>query len=464
MDPRPRRHRHARGRGAGDFDVGALVRAARQAQGLTLAGLGRKAGYSASQISRLERGQAPLTVVTLRRFAAALAIPPQALGLLPVTGDSPRHAMPIPPSAAARSSTVVGERREDGEDPVRRRELLVSAGLAATGTLGLPARPSHSAARPVDAAAGLESLLYGRPATADPLPLPALSKAVTRARQMFQDARYDRLAEQLPDLIAAAMVTRDHAEGDAHLAAEAALANVYIVASAFMVKLNDDQLAWASADRAAQAAESSGDVLALADARRGVATVMRRTGRTDRARELLIATADEIVPRRDAAPEQLSMYGALLQTAAYTAAVDGDRAEAHDLIDAARAAATRLGRDTNHRHLAFGPTNVTLFEVSISQVLGDNGAAIAHAQTLPPASIPTRERQGRYWIDVARAWHQWGKPEACYRALLAAERAAPAEVRYRPPVHRMTADLLRIDRRGSLRGLRAFATRIGIPA
>jgi hypothetical protein len=32
--------------------------------------------------------------------------------------------------------------------------------------------------------------------------------------------------------------------------------------------------------------------------------------------------------------------------------------------------------------------------------------------------------RGRYWVDVARAYHQWGKPERCYRALLAAERTA----------------------------------------
>lgn len=59
---------------------------------------------------------------------------------------------------------------------------------------------------------------------------------------------------------------------------------------------------------------------------------------------------------------------------------------------------------------------------------------------------------------------EWGKPEACYRSLLAAERAAPAEVRYRPPVRRMTADLLRADRRETLPGLRAFATRVGVRA
>jgi hypothetical protein len=31
-------------------------------------------------------------------------------------------------------------------------------------------------------------------------------------------------------------------------------------------------------------------------------------------------------------------------------------------------------------------------------------------RTLRSAAIPTPERQGRYWIDVARAYHQWGKP------------------------------------------------------
>jgi hypothetical protein len=69
---------------------------------------------------------------------------------------------------------------------------------------------------------------------------------------------------------------------------------------------------------------------------------------------------------------------------------------------------------------------------------------------LHPAVITTAERQGRYWVDVARAYHQWGKPEPCYRALLSAERAAPAEVSYCPPVHRMTKELLRGDRRRSL--------------
>src|SRR5262249_36879984 len=119
----------------------------------------------------------------------------------------------------------------------------------------------------------------------------------------------------------------------------------------------------------------------------------------------------------------------------------------HDLIDESAAAAARLGYDGNHRFTTFGPTNVALYRISIAQVLGDNGAAIEHAKTVRPSAIGTPERRGRYWIDLARAYHQWGKPERCYQALLRAEQAAPADVRYRPPVHRMVEDLLRADRR-----------------
>jgi hypothetical protein len=45
-------------------DAGAIVRAARLAAGLTLAELGRRCGYSASQVSRYERGVQPLTDIT----------------------------------------------------------------------------------------------------------------------------------------------------------------------------------------------------------------------------------------------------------------------------------------------------------------------------------------------------------------------------------------------------------------
>jgi hypothetical protein len=191
--------------------------------------------------------------------------------------------------------------------------------------------------------------------------------------------------------------------------------------------------------------------------------VLRRTGRRAQARDLLLSAASAIEPGHRPTPDQLSMYGTLLEVAAYTAAVDGNRHAAAEYLGEATVTAARLGSDANHRFTAFGPSGVILYQVSVAQVLGDSGTAIEYARKLRPAVITTAERQGRYWVDVARAYHQWGKPERCYRALLAAERAAPAEVSYRPPVHRMTKDLLRADRRRSLPDLRVFAQRIGVP-
>ena len=449
-------------------DAGAIVRAARLAAGLTLADLGRRCGYSASQVSRYERGVQPLTDITLlRRLAETLAIRPQAFGLAPQANPpAGRHALTGRKERPAGAGDPRVDREfpsEDGEDPVRRRELLAAAaGLAGAAALSRPGvTGAHS---PADPASGIQDLLYGDATAAGPVPVPALRAATIRARGDFQAALYDRLTVTLPRLIATATATRDCAAGDERAAASTLLADAYIAAANLMIKLNDDPLAWTVADRALQAAQAGGDPLTLADARRALATVMRRTGRRARARDLLISAARDIEPRGHASPGQLSMYGTLLEVAAYTAAVDGSRAAATELIGEAQAAASRLGPDANHRFTAFGPANVALYQVSIAQVLGDSGTAIEHAKTLRPATIPTAERQGRYWTDVARAYHQWGKPEPCYRALLSAERAAPAEVRYRPPVHQITEDLLRADRRHALTGLPGFSRRIGMPA
>src|SRR6266851_1892639 len=101
--------------------LGAIVRSVRTAQGLTLAELGERTGYSAAQVSRYERGIAPLTdIAVLRRLAGALAIAPETFGLAPAPvpgGQRPRA------STSGRISTVTdaGGDGEDGEHPARRR-------------------------------------------------------------------------------------------------------------------------------------------------------------------------------------------------------------------------------------------------------------------------------------------------------------------------------------------------------
>ena len=76
-------------------NAGVIVRTARLAAGLTLADLGHRCGYSASQISRYERGVQPLTDITLlRRLAEALTINPQEFGLAPPIHRADRATRP----------------------------------------------------------------------------------------------------------------------------------------------------------------------------------------------------------------------------------------------------------------------------------------------------------------------------------------------------------------------------------
>jgi transcriptional regulator with XRE-family HTH domain len=68
-------------------DLGAELRAARVAAGLTLAGVGASAGVSAGELSRIERGLAPwLDIVTAARVCAVVGLD---LSVAPTRAETP---------------------------------------------------------------------------------------------------------------------------------------------------------------------------------------------------------------------------------------------------------------------------------------------------------------------------------------------------------------------------------------
>jgi hypothetical protein len=345
------------------------------------------------------------------------------------------------------------------DDPMRRRTLLAGVGgLAGSALLG--AQPAFGAADPIRS---LESALLNPPiANAGPASLPELAQTVIRTRSVFRQAKYADLAGLIPRVLGRAMATR----AESHSAEDVAIVNrhlaeLYTLTTELMIKLGNDRLAWTAADRALQAADACGDVLTQATTRRTWGIVLRRSGRAETARQLVVDAAAALQPELNRGANHLSVYGSLLETGAYTAAVDGDRDTAKTLILEAADAARRIP-DGPHT-TAFNPTAVGLYQISIARVLGDSGAAIEHARRIDPAAIPVVERRARYYSDVARAFHQWGKPEQCYRALLAAEHASADEVRYRKTIHRITESLVRHPNARNLPGLSAFARRTGVP-
>ncbi|MGW1196293.1 XRE family transcriptional regulator [Streptomyces sp. NPDC002536] len=333
---------------------------------------------------------------------------------------------------------------------MRRRELLAAAAVVFVSPL------TGASTAEADSLAPLEDLLLYGTATVpgDGEVSPAgVADAVKASRQEFRAARYDRLARTLPSRIAQAAALEP-----VELSATA-VADLYNIATRLCIKLGEDGLVAITADRALNSARIGGDALTIAEAHRMVSSAWRRQGHFARATDIAVRAAQDVrADRGFPQAARLSASSSLLATAAYTAAKTGDRHTAHALISEA-AEAAEAGRTSTAARTDTGTQQVLLHQLSAHYLLGDAGQAIDLARTIDPAALPTAERQGRFFIDVARCFDQWGKPDQCYRALLAAERAAPQEIR-RGAVKNLAGSLLRHDR--SLPGVRAFADRAGV--
>ncbi|MGH3825867.1 MAG: helix-turn-helix domain-containing protein [Pseudonocardiaceae bacterium] len=441
---------------AQQHEPGTVIRIARTAAGWSQAELGRRCGYSASQVSRWETGRVPLRDVTLlRTLAGVLGLPPEVFGLLADDTTGAPHRSIRPASHKVIRAPIP---RYEEDDPVRRRSFLVGAGLA-----GTPRSWSSSAtalAGEVDPAAllarQLGDVLLGADTVAGPVAVSALREAFTAARRDFSACRYMPLAGRLPALIAAAEATATHHPDPA---AHQVLAESYNLATRTLIKLEASGLEWLCADRALHAARAAEDPLTLVESQRLVASVARRAGHHDHAQTLTLAAAHHLdLSGARPAPEHLAMYGMLHCSAGYAAARAGDRDRANELLTDAQATAARLAHDRGRQQEL--TANIVSHRVSAAYVLGDAGTALAHAHSLPLAAIPTTERRARLLVDVAMSYAQWDKPDRAYRTLLAAERAAPGEVHTRNAVRRLVTDLMTAHRQATMPGLPALAARV----
>jgi hypothetical protein len=263
----------------------------------------------------------------------------------------------------------------------------------------------------------------------------------------------------LPGLLTVAQASLRETAGEQHEQTAALLANAYSLASNLCSRLHDDALTWVTAERARTAAQISGDPASIAEAARMTSIAMRRHGHHDTATALLTATALGLgADSGEPAPGLLAGYGSLLCTAAYTAAQQGRRSQALELITEAGTAAARLGGG-RAPHIPFSPGNVTIYQIGVHTALGDAGTALDHARKVDLRRVPTPERRARFCVDTARAWHSFGSRGSAFRSLQAADCCAPEEVR-RAPVRSLIVSLLEAPG-PTPAGLREFAARCG---
>ena len=241
-------------------------------------------------------------------------------------------------------------------------------------------------------------------------------------------------------------------------------AQVYDTAAALLSRVGEPFLAWAAADRAMFAAESSGDPLLVAVSAWRLSYMITGRKHPQQALELAM-TAAAAVERmtRAPSPERLSVYGALHLAAATAAASSLDRATTESLLATARGIADRTG-EANHMGTAFGPVNVAIHAISASLKLGDPRTATETGEALDLAAMPLAlvGRRTQVNLDLARAYAMRRKDAAAVNLLLAAERLSPQLVRYDPATRDVLTELLRREHRPSTPELRPLAHRAGV--
>lgn len=403
--------------------IGAAVRSARTRADLTLEEAGAKCGFSASVLSRLERGRQAWTVADLRIVVDRLGVPAGDVGLADAENGLGEAVTPAP--------------RVGHDDTMRRRTLLYTSAAFLGGALTLPATP-------------VDQVLHRIPGVEAP-DLGDLATRIGAAEEHLAAAQVPLLQRSLARLLPAAHAA--HKAASTSTAADAAglLARTYTVAAQVLYRSSKDAHAAVAADRAVRYAAEGLDPVTAAEAGRIVGIVLRRHS-DPTAVEVLEHAADELADHTGLAdPAAAATYANILCTAAYTAACRDDYTGAWDYFRAAVA--------THQPAPAMSTVDLAVYRVSIARAAGDFGATLAHAAAIDPASIPTRHEQGRFWQDVAlAAWNKADIP-ATLHALERLNDVAPQQLLDRPWAHQLVDDALATAAGGRSATLRAIETR-----
>ena len=289
-----------------------------------------------------------------------------------------------------------------------------------------------------------------------------LTAAVATAKRDYQSGAYRRVIDTLPSLLGELEALTRNSAGRAGDHVHTLAAGAYQIACSVLIKFGAASLATLAADRSMTAAQESADPVAVAASARAVTHALLASGHPRRATEFGVTAAQHLGHTTDlAAPAAMSVYGALTLRAATAAADDEDRATAQQLLAEAQRRAGPMGKESDLYRTYFCLTNVALHQVSVAASLGDAGQAIDHATKVDLRDVPLAERKASFYVDVARAFTQWGKYDRAFHALCAAEATAPDDVSARPQVHHLIAELLQRSPATLSGRVRALADRVG---
>jgi transcriptional regulator with XRE-family HTH domain len=294
--------------------------------------------------------------------------------------------------------------------------------------------------------------------------IPQLRRDVEAAIARRELGKYTRFGEDFPILLeelfrAASAAPSETAE------LQGLIAETLHSGSILLRRLGYVDLSWIAVQQARTAGLQSADPLLPIANDWHLTELYMRNGNTPRA----LRVAEEAIRQLDAehltgepSSRALSLLGTLHLIRSMTAAQNVERREVEHALAAAGRAAERNGRDRDDYQSQFGPANVAIFGVSTAVEMGDGDLAVRRSKRVDPEAIPSRERQARYLIDVARAYSQTGKDAAALQVVTEAHKRAPEYVGNHVMGREVVAELLERERRSITPGLRTLAKKMGV--
>ena len=164
----------------------------------------------------------------------------------------------------------------------------------------------------------------------------------------------------------------------------------------------------------------------------------------------------------DAPADWRGMWGALQLHAASTAARAGREGDAWAYWDRADAAARGLPAGYAHPWTAFGAANLELHGVSLTVDLWKSRESLRRAERIDPDTIPSRERRGRFFVEMARGHHAVGDSIAATMLLLRACEEGTDAVRWSPAAQTIVEGLIAKPPAAARDEVSALADRLGV--
>lgn len=293
------------------------------------------------------------------------------------------------------------------------------------------------------------------------MPLAGLTERVALIRDLRVQCRYPEVARLLPDAVHGLYT---HIGGKDTDEALRLLILVDEVAASVMRYIGTPTGMSLMAERMRGAARMLGDPVLEAYSLYTLSHSALVCGLYPRAQSIAERGIAELTGHHDK-EGGTELLGQLCLTIAFALNGMGDGGEAAPYLAEAVELGKRTG-DTTVLSLFFGPTNTSVWQLSMETDAGDPGAAVSRARGIRPGSLLSVSRQVSFFVDTGRALTRTGSnDDAATRMILAGERLAPARVRADPLVRETARYLLDRRRRAAVPdALRGLCERVGIGA